>query len=171
MFIFNYMSQRFVIDSISDAGNLIGASSLYNYLFKKKSYCLNDFFEFKKVNEGVRVSFKKSPLPRKILAYEILISILMTYANSIKIGGMVIQTRVCRKARQIFQKPIHEEKFMFPKLIDISSIHPEKYVVVDLPYKEAAKLLLAQEYYEPLVHHDYCTVKVEPKCIESFILV
>ncbi len=171
MFTYYYEKERFVLDTISNINNFIGACSLYLYLFKNKPYKLDDYFKFQKIEEGLCVSFKKNSPLRKLLAYEMLTSLLITYSNIIRIGGMVIETRVCRRAKKVFQKDTHQETVLFPMPIDIISLHPEKYVIVDLPYREAAKLLLAQEYCEPLVHPDYYTVRVEPRNIESFILV
>lgn len=171
MFSFYYKGQRFVLDSISRAENVIGACSLYYYLFKNRPYKLGNYLKFQKTEQGLCVSFKKNSPVKKLLAYEMLTSLLVTYSNVMRVGGMVIETKVCRRAKKIFQKDTHQETILFPVPIDITSLHPEKYVVVDLPYREAAKLLLAQQYCEPLVHPDYYTVKVEPVNIESFILV
>lgn len=172
MFTFKYNDEEFVLDSIANVWNLIGASSLYKFSFKNKFYKLANYFKFEKICEGVCVSFREDLIPsRRNLAHEMISSLLMTYSNVLRLGGLVINTKVCGKAKTVFQSDIHEEKVMFPQKIDITSFHHEKYVVVDLPHKQAAKLLLAQEYREPLVHPDYYTVKVEPKNIGSFILV
>lgn len=171
MFTFKYNDEEFVLDNIANVWSLIGAASSHKFCFKNRLYKLGSYFEFEKIPEGICVSFCEDLVPsRRNLAHELMSSLLMTYSNVLRLGGLIIKTKVCGKAKRIFQNETHEEKVMFPQKIDISSFHHERYVVVDLPHKQAAKLLLAQEYHEPLVHPDFYTVKINPENIKSFII-
>ena len=173
MFLMTNNTGSFGSNTIMSAKSLLWAHKIMPFKFNEEEHRLDSYLKVENMDNGVCISLIQNlSLQTKCLAYLIIGSIATKYAKAMRFAGVMIKVRTCEEAKEIVGSDTHQEKVMFQKRMNITQFSTDKeFIKIDIPYTQAARLMVAQEKSEPTVHPASFTLKIPPENIDALIFI